>query len=80
MQLGQLFLLSRQGPEAYKPACIKCKELLSLGGRTVIEYDCFPAEMMHKTIRKLKEDKVEMVMKNELENGIDKYTFRVGQK
>ena len=48
----------RQGPEAYKPACIKCKELLSLGGRTVIEYNCFPAEMMHKTIRKLKEDKV----------------------
>ena len=56
----------RQGPEAYKPAYIKCKELLSLGGRTVIEYDCFSAEMMHK------KDKVEMVMKNELENGIDK--------
>ncbi len=48
----------KQGPRAYKSACTNCKYLLSLGGRTVIEYDCFPVEMMHETIRKMKENKV----------------------
>lgn len=59
----------RQGEKAYKRACINCKELLSLAGRTVIEYDCFPAEMMHETIKKLDENKMEIVMTDEFENG-----------
>ena len=50
----------KQGPEAYKSACSNCEYLLSLGGRTVIEYDCFPVEMMHETIRKMKENKVKI--------------------